>query len=81
MTGGPGLTTDERNWLAEVGMRVRLDRVRRRESQDQLAETAAVSRVTLGSVERGEHAAGVLTYIRLARNLGLPLEELLGGAP
>ena len=40
-----------------------------------------VSRVTLGSVERGEHPASVLTYIRLARTLDLPLAELLDGAP
>lgn len=39
----------EREWLAEVGMRVRLARVRRRDSQEQLAVQAAVSRVTLSS--------------------------------
>jgi transcriptional regulator with XRE-family HTH domain len=62
-------------------MRVRLARVARRESQDALAERAGVSRVTLGSVERGEHVAGVLTYARLARAVVLPLGELLDGAP
>ena len=72
--------TAEREWLAEVGMRVRLARVRRRESQDQLAEAANVSRVTLGSIERGEHPAAVTTYVRLARTLGLSLDELLDGA-
>ena len=71
----------ERAWLAEVGLRIRVARIRRRESQEQLAELARTSRVTLGSVERGDHAAGVLTYVRLARTLGVSLDELLADAP
>ena len=72
--------SDERAWLAEVGMRVRLARVRRRESQDQLAKIARISRVTLGSIERGEHPAAVLAYLRLARVLGVSMDDLLDGA-
>jgi len=72
--------SDERAWLAEVGMRVRLARVRRRESQDQLAKIARISRVTLGSTERGEHAAAVLAYLRLTRVLGVSMDDLLDGA-
>ena len=71
----------EREWLREVGMRVRLARVRRRQSQDVLAPLAGVSRVTLGSIERGDHPAAVTSYVRLARTLGLSLDELLEGAP
>jgi hypothetical protein len=37
--------------------------------------------VTSGSVERGDHAAVVLTYVRLARTLGVSLDELLADAP
>jgi transcriptional regulator with XRE-family HTH domain len=74
-------TDREREWLRAVGMRVRLARVALRESQDALAARSAVSRVTLGSVERGEHAAGLLMYVRLARAVGVPLAELLDGAP
>ena len=62
-------------------MRIRLARVRRRESQDELAAHAGVSRVTLGSIARAEDPAVVLTYLRLARALGLSLDELLDGAP
>ena len=61
-------------------MRVRLARVRRRESQDQLATIARISRVTLGSIERGEHQAGVLVYVRLARVLEISMDDLLEGA-
>jgi len=71
----------ERAWLPEVGLRIRVARIRRRHSQERLAELTQVSRVTLGSVERGDHAAGVLTYVRLARALGVSLDELLADAP
>jgi DNA-binding XRE family transcriptional regulator len=70
----------ERAWLAEVGLRVRVAWMRRPESQERLAELALTSRVTLGSVERGDHAADVLTYVRLAQTLGA-LDELLADAP
>jgi transcriptional regulator with XRE-family HTH domain len=74
-------TDAERMWLRTVGMRIRLARVARRESQDARAIHARVSRVTLGSVERGDHPAGVLTYVRVARTIGIPLDELLDGTP
>lgn len=55
--------------------------VRRRLSQREAAAVAAVSAVTWGSVERADHVAGVLTYVRVARAVGLSLDELLDGAP
>jgi len=75
------LTTEETAWLRRVGLRIRLARITRGESQDQLGVRAEVSRVTVGSVERGDHPAAVITYVRLARAVGLPLVELLDGAP
>ena len=72
------MTTDpEHDYLAAVGQRVRLLRVARRLSQDAFAELAGVSRVTLGSIERGEHAAGLLTYVKLAEALGVGLSLLV----
>jgi transcriptional regulator with XRE-family HTH domain len=75
------VTADERAWLRGVGMRVRLARVSRRESQAELGARAGVSRVSVGRVERAEHPAVVLAYVRLARAIDLPLGELLDGAP
>ena len=71
----------ERAGVADVGLRIRVARVRRRESQERLPQLALVSRVTLGSLERGDQPAGVLTYVRLARTLGVSLDELLADAP
>lgn len=81
MTAKETATGDERTWLRTGGMRVRLGRVARRESQEQLGERAGVTRVTVGSVERADHPAVVLAYIRLARALDRPPGELLDGAP
>ena len=74
-------TEAEEVWLRTVGMRVRLARVARRESQEVLAARAGVTRVTLGSIERADHPASLLTYARLSRVIEVPLAELLDGAP
>lgn len=69
----------DREWLAAVGMRVLVARTIRRESQEELGRRAGVSRVTVGSIERGDHPASVLGYVRLAAALGLSPGELLAG--
>jgi transcriptional regulator with XRE-family HTH domain len=68
---------DDSLFLRDLGLRVRLFRVAQGLSQDKLARVSGVSRVTLGSIERGEHAASLLAYRRLARALGRDLGELL----
>jgi transcriptional regulator with XRE-family HTH domain len=75
------VSNDERAWLRGVGMRVRLGRVVLQESQQDVGVRARVSRVTVGSVERADHPASVLAYVRLACAIGVPLGELLDGAP
>jgi len=78
MTDSPrNRTDDERGWLRTVGMRVRLGRVARRESQQELGARSGVSRVTVGSIERADHPAGALAYRRPAAAPGVPLGERL----
>ena len=69
------------DWLREVGMRVRLARVARRLSQAELGERSGVTRVTVGSLERGDHPASVLAYVKVANGLGVPLAELVASPP
>jgi transcriptional regulator with XRE-family HTH domain len=68
--------SDDDAFLADLGLRIRVLRTARRLSQGRLAETAKVSRVTLGSIERGNHAASILTYRALAAALDVPLSGL-----
>ena len=78
MTDSPRNLIDvEHAWLRAVGMRVRLGPVALRESQDELDARTGVSRVTVGSNERADRAAGTLAYRRLAAALGVPLGDLL----
>jgi transcriptional regulator with XRE-family HTH domain len=72
---------DERPYLRLVSRRVRSRRVLVGITQEELATRAAVSRVTLGSVERGDHAATLLTYLKVARTLGVPMGSLLDEEP
>ena len=74
-------TDAEQAWLLDVGMRVLLARVRARESQEELAARAGVSRVPVGSIERADPPAVVLAYRRLAQAQGMSLGKLLDGAP
>jgi XRE family aerobic/anaerobic benzoate catabolism transcriptional regulator len=71
------ITDHEHALLLALGTRVRLLRTARRMSQDQLGEAAGVTRVTTGSVERGDHPASLLTYLRLAAALDVSLFTLL----
>lgn len=64
-------------WLRDVGMRVRLGRVAARLSQEELGDRTGVSRVTVGSIERGDHPASVIAFRRLADALGVETGELL----
>lgn len=64
-------------YLLTIAARVRAVRVLRRLSQDDLAERSAVSRVTLGSIERGEHSASLTTYRKVADGLGIDVGDLV----
>lgn len=67
-------------WLREVGMRVRLGRVAARLSQEELGDLAGVSRVTVGSIERGDHPTSIVAFRRVADALGVPMADLLNEA-
>jgi transcriptional regulator with XRE-family HTH domain len=71
------MTDPERAYVEALGLRIRLLRIARRLSQTELAATADVARSLLGSVERGDHPAGLLTYARLASALDIPLRDLI----
>jgi XRE family transcriptional regulator, regulator of sulfur utilization len=74
--GEAPMTGDHTAFLAGLGLRVRVLRMARGMAQDRLATVAGISRVTLGSIERGDHAASILTYRALASALEVPLSAL-----
>ena len=56
--------------------RLRVARAERDLSQDQLAQAATVSRQTISSIETGQYCPSALLAFRLARVLGLRVDEL-----
>jgi len=46
-------------------------------SQEELAERAGISRVTIARIEAGEQSPRYETLVRLAKSLQIPLERLL----
>lgn len=65
------------DYLRLVGRRIKAARTLAGISQEEVSGLAPVSRVTLGSIERGEHAATLLVYLRLSRALGSRMGDLL----
>jgi transcriptional regulator with XRE-family HTH domain len=64
--------------LAALGERIRLERLGRRLSLDQVAGRAGVSRSMLSAVERGAKVPTVLVLDRIATSLDTSIARLLG---
>ncbi len=63
--------------LAEIAERIRVERARQQLTQEELAHRAALSRVHLGGIERGEVSCSVTVLAQIAAALGLPIRALL----
>src|SRR5215203_2426118 len=66
---------DERR-LKAFGLRMKLLRVSRGWSQEQLAEAAGMHRTFMGQVERGQRGMNILGLWRLSRAFGVPIGDL-----
>lgn len=66
--------------LVALGATIRRIRLAQGLSQEQLALQAEVDRGYLGRVERGDNNAAILTLVRIASALGLPLGQLISEA-
>ena len=71
----------DKNFLREVGYRIRQRRQARQWTQAELAEKCELHRTFIGSVERGERNISILNLRLIARVLRLPLADLLEGLP
>ena len=58
--------------LVRLGQRIAEARRQRGWTQTDLAEAAAISRVTVSKIERGATDVGYVRLVRLARALGVP---------
>ncbi|MDP3062417.1 MAG: helix-turn-helix transcriptional regulator [Chloroflexota bacterium] len=60
-----------------LGNRIREARLRAGLTQEMLAGSAGIGRVTLARIEGGEHAPRLETLLAIAKGLKLPVEKLL----
>jgi transcriptional regulator with XRE-family HTH domain len=68
-------------WLVALGKRVRILRLTREMTQDDLAVAAGMSRSFVSLIEHGTHGIDVVRLLRLAAALEVPLVDLLGPTP
>ncbi len=59
-----------------VGMNIRLERVKRGISQEKLADLAGVARSTMGIIERGEQSPSIQTLAKVANALDVDIRKL-----
>ena len=69
---------DLEEYLRALGKRVRILRLTRELTQEELATAAGMSRSFVSLIEHGSHGIDVVRLIRLAAALDIPLAELLG---
>ena len=68
-------------WLRGLGRRVRIMRLMRELTQDELATAAGMSRSFVSLIEKGTHGVDVVRLLRLAAALDVSLAELIGASP
>ncbi len=60
----------------KIGLKIKIERVKRNFSQEKLAELADLSRPTIGAIERGEQSPTFETMEAIAAAFGMSVQEL-----
>lgn len=60
----------------QVGLNIRVQRVKRGISQEELADMAGIARSTMGIVERGEQSPSLQTIAKIATALKIDIYKL-----
>ncbi|CCY63481.1 putative transcriptional regulator [Clostridium sp. CAG:967] len=60
----------------KIGLKIKIERVKRNISQEKLAELADLSRPTIGAIERGQKSPTFNTLEAIADAFGMTVQEL-----
>ncbi len=60
----------------KIGLKIKIERVKRNISQERLAELANLSRPTIGAIERGQKSPTFNTLEAIAGAFGITVQEL-----
>ena len=69
-------TEDRKMLLKQLGLSIKLARVRKGLSQEELAELAGLHRTYIGMVERAERNITVINLVQIAKALDVSLDKL-----
>jgi len=69
--------TDYRDVLKKIGMNFRLERVRKKLSQEEFAELANVHTNYIGKIERGEQNLTIRKLVEVSNALEIPVNKVL----
>ncbi len=72
-------SNDEKQIFTELGKRIVSARKKRNMSQERLAAESGVDRSHMGFIEQGRRRPTIPTLYRIAKSLGLSLEDLFKG--
>jgi len=75
------MNLDDKQFLRELGFRIRELRLARKWSQAELGRRCDLHRTFIGSVERGERNLSALNLRRIAKVLRVSLADLFSGLP
>lgn len=64
------------NTVIKLGLKIRIERQKRKISQEKLAELSNLNRNFIGMIERGETNVTVKNLENIANALNLPIQEL-----
>jgi hypothetical protein len=71
------MNTEERKMLLkQLGLSIKLARVRKGLSQEELAELAGLHRTYIGMVERAERNITVINLVQIAKALDVSIDKL-----
>ena len=68
---------DKDTFKQELGFKIKVERMRRKISQEKLAEMVDCSLSYIGFVERGEMSVSLYNFLKIATALNLNLTEFL----
>lgn len=68
---------DKDSFKKEIGFKIKVERMRRKISQEKLAEMADCSLSYIGFVERGKMSLSLYNFLKIAKALELNVAEFL----
>ncbi|MCD7780113.1 MAG: helix-turn-helix domain-containing protein [Candidatus Gastranaerophilales bacterium] len=71
------MTSRDNSLTSKIGIKIKILRMKKKVSQEKLAEIADLSKNALGAIERGQSIPSIETLNCIAKGLDIELKELV----